>query len=121
MFVAEEGERPSPIAQNLVGLYFRDQVENGTAAVETLSLDDLQLAIDRESRASRCTCLILSDVIDEALSAYATIDRLAVTPGALTLNLARRAALTFAGVAHDLFAAWTDAYAALLREWAGEG
>lgn len=121
VFVAEEGERAAPIAQSLVGLYFRDQIENGTAAVETLSLDDLRLEIDRESRASRCTCLILSDVIDDALSAYAAIDRLAVTPGALTLNLDRRASLTFAGASHDPFAAWTDAYAALLREWAGEG
>jgi hypothetical protein len=121
VFPANEGERPSPLAQSLIGLYFRDQVENGTATVETLTLDDLRQAIDRESRASRCTCLVLSDVNDEALSAYAAIDRLAVTPGELTLALDRRAPLTFAGSAPDPFAAWTDTYAALLREWAGEG
>ena len=89
--------------------------------METLSLDDLRTAIDRESRASRCTSLMLSDAIDEEFSAFAAIDRLAVTPGTLTLALDRRAPLTFSGFAHDPFAAWTDAYAALLREWAGEG
>jgi hypothetical protein len=121
VFVADEGERPSPLAQNLIGLYFRDQFENGTATVETLTPDDLRTAIDRESRASRCTCLMLSDAIDDELSAYASIDRLAITPGMLTLALDRKAEQTFAGFAHDRFAAWTDAYAAILREWAGEG
>lgn len=121
VFVAEEGERASTLAQSLIVLYFRDQVENGTAAVETMSLDDLQKAIDHESRAARCTCLVLSDRLDETLSAFAAIDRLAVTPGALTLTLDRRAPVTFAGTSTDPFGAWTDVYAALLREWAGDG
>lgn len=119
-FVSSDVERLSPLAESVIALYFRDQIENGTATIENLSPDDLSQAIDRESRTSRCTCLVLSDTVEETLRAYAAIDRLAVSTEGLTLALERRSPVTFGPAAGESFRAWTDAFGALLREWAGE-